>query len=130
MNSCDYVSGDWVLDCSENCVIIANVGAGGNNISIIGTGTFVTSANITNYGKLYIRGTDPVNICRVRCINGGDVLSLDASQLSGSRQADGSLPAITFGHLASGSDLINAGVNVDLSYSGSAPDIGAYETNY
>jgi hypothetical protein len=31
-------------------------------------------------------------------------------------------------HLASGSDLIDAGVNVGLSFSGAAPDLGCFET--
>ncbi len=38
------------------------------------------------------------------------------------------LPDITFGRLATGSDLIDAGVNVGLPFSGSAPDIGVFET--
>jgi hypothetical protein len=61
-------------------------------------------------------------------VESADFVSLDSSQLSKPRKADGSLPDITFLHLATGSDLINKGVNVGLSYSGSAPDLGAFET--
>lgn len=57
-----------------------------------------------------------------------DFVSLDATQLNRARKADGSLPDITFMHLASGSDLIDAGINVGLPFSGQAPDIGAFET--
>jgi hypothetical protein len=57
-----------------------------------------------------------------------DFISLDGSQLLRPRKSDGSLPDITFLHLASGSDLIDKGTNVGLSYSGSAPDLGAFET--
>jgi len=57
-----------------------------------------------------------------------DFLSLNTSQLAGPRKADGSLPDITCLHLAPGSDLIDAGINVGMSYKGSAPDIGAFET--
>ena len=46
-----------------------------------------------------------------------------------SRQSDGSLPALTALHLASGSTLINKGTNVGLAYNGSAPDLGAFETS-
>jgi hypothetical protein len=46
-----------------------------------------------------------------------------------SRQSDGSLPALTSLHLASGSTLINKGTNVGLAYNGSAPDLGAFETS-
>jgi hypothetical protein len=63
-------------------------------------------------------------------ITNNDFVSLNTSQLFAPRKADGSLPDITFGHLAQGSDLINAGINVGLPYSGSAPDLGAFESNY
>jgi uncharacterized protein YjdB len=56
-----------------------------------------------------------------------DFLSLDVTELSGSRKADGSLPDINFLKLASTSDLIDAGVDVGLPYNGEAPDIGYYE---
>jgi len=70
-DSCTYSSGDWEIDCSDNCVIDSNVDVGGNDISIIGTGTFTTSANISDYGLLHIEGTDSSNICRVTCESGG-----------------------------------------------------------
>jgi len=60
-------------------------------------------------------------------VNASDFVSLDVSQLLEARQADGSLPVITFGHLNSRSDLIDAGTYVGISYSGIAPDIGAFE---
>jgi len=63
-------------------------------------------------------------------LTNGDFIDLDISQLLGARQADGSLPSTTFLHLTNGSDLINAGINVGLPYYGSAPDLGAFETNY
>ena len=57
-----------------------------------------------------------------------DFVSLDGTQLMRARKADGSLPDITFMHPAPGSDLIDAGINVGLPFSGQAPDIGAFET--
>jgi hypothetical protein len=62
-------------------------------------------------------------------VTDADFVSVDGSQLLRSRKSDGSLPDITFMKLAAGSDLIDAGVNVGLPYSGNAPDIGAGETN-
>lgn len=53
----------------------------------------------------------------------------DHSQLTAPRQADGSLPEITFLHLARQSKLIDAGVDVGLPFEGDAPDIGAFETS-
>ena len=70
-STCAYSSGNWNINCSENCSIVTNFDVGGNNISIIGVGTVTVSANISNYMNLHINGESSVNICRVRCINGG-----------------------------------------------------------
>jgi hypothetical protein len=43
------------------------------------------------------------------------------------RQPDGSLPVLSFLHLAGGSDLIDVGTDVGLPFLGSAPDLGAFE---
>jgi uncharacterized repeat protein (TIGR02059 family) len=61
-------------------------------------------------------------------VSQADFTSLDASSAYGSRKTDGNLPDITFLHLATGSDLIDAGIDVGLSFSGNAPDLGAFET--
>ncbi len=57
-----------------------------------------------------------------------DFLSLDADLAAAARKPDGSLPDIDFLHLAVGSDLIDAGVDVGLPFNGKAPDLGAFET--
>jgi hypothetical protein len=48
--------------------------------------------------------------------------------MASARAADGSLPVLTFLHLAANSPLIDKGVDVGLPYSGAAPDLGAFET--
>jgi len=58
-----------------------------------------------------------------------DFVSVDTTGVRGSRNADGSLPNVSFMHLATGSDLVNAGTDVGLPYIGSAPDLGAFESN-
>jgi len=58
-----------------------------------------------------------------------DFVSIDTTGIRGPRKTDGSLPDIKFMHLASGSDLIDAGTNVGLTFNGSAPDLGAFEFN-
>ena len=57
-------------------------------------------------------------------VTDADFVSLDVNQLDNPRQADGSLPVVTYMHLVEGSDLIDAGVDVGLDYEGDAPDIG------
>jgi hypothetical protein len=58
-----------------------------------------------------------------------DFVSMDIDELLKPRKADGSLPDVDYFKLVNGSDLIDAGVDVGLPYNGSAPDIGAFESN-
>ncbi|HNU15957.1 MAG TPA: PKD domain-containing protein, partial [Chitinophagaceae bacterium] len=62
-------------------------------------------------------------------VTAADFQSLDSTQLLNARQTDGSLPDISFLHLAPGSALIDSGMVVGIPYFGSAPDLGAFETN-
>jgi hypothetical protein len=90
-----------------------------NNLAYVGTGT----SNLAETGSMVSNNwfTLPVTV------NAADFQSLDASQMTLPRNADGSLPDITFMHLVQGSDLIDAGVNVGLPFNGAAPDLGAFE---
>lgn len=91
-----------------------------NNLAYVGTGT----SNLDESGAMISNNwfTLPVTV------SSADFLSLDASQMTLPRQSDGSLPNISFMHLAPSSDLINAGLDVGLPYYGTAPDLGAFET--
>ena len=60
-------------------------------------------------------------------VTNSDFVSLDGSDLTLPRKTDGSLPDINFLRLAEGSDLIDAGVNVGLTYIGANPDLGPFE---
>lgn len=60
-------------------------------------------------------------------VTNADFVSLDTTGMSGPRGSDGSLPITSFLRLATGSDLINAGVNVGLPFNPPAPDMGAFE---
>lgn len=82
-----------------------------------------SSSVVSNNNFLINNTTNPVFL-----VNDDDYVSLDGSQLSAPRNANGGLPDIDFMHLAPGSDLIDAGLNVGLPFSGQAPDIGAFET--
>jgi hypothetical protein len=63
-------------------------------------------------------------------VTADDFLSLDINLASAPRQANGSLPDIDFLHLAQGSDLIDAGVDLGFPYKGVAPDLGAFESDF
>ncbi|CAN5834668.1 hypothetical protein BH11BAC4_BH11BAC4_08070 [soil metagenome] len=58
-----------------------------------------------------------------------DFLSVTSTGVTGARQADGSLPNISFLKLNTTSDLVNAGINVGLPFVSTAPDLGACESN-
>jgi len=60
----------------------------------------------------------------------GDFVSTNSSSLYAARGTGGALPATSFMQLVSSSDLIDAGVNVGLSYIGPAPDMGAFESAF
>lgn len=57
-----------------------------------------------------------------------DFSSTDATAAYGARKPDGELPDIDYMHLVTGSDLVDAGVDIGLIFSGSAPDLGCFET--
>jgi hypothetical protein len=61
-------------------------------------------------------------------VDATDFQSIDTAGVRGPRKPDGSLPDVPFMHLTAGSDLINAGSDVGIPYNGSAPDLGAFET--
>jgi hypothetical protein len=56
-----------------------------------------------------------------------DFLSVSAEGLMDPRNPDGSLPSTSYMKLSPGSAMIDVGVDVGISYEGSAPDLGAYE---
>lgn len=59
-----------------------------------------------------------------------DFLSVTPEGMGGPRQADGSLPRLDFMRLARTSRLADIGVDVGLPYHGTAPDLGAFETEW
>jgi len=63
-------------------------------------------------------------------VAGDDFLSISESLLIAPREADGSLPRNNFLRLKQGSDLIDAGTVLGFPYKGTAPDLGAFETDY
>ncbi len=60
-------------------------------------------------------------------VSAADFLSTGVTQMTQARQADGSLPRLSFMHLANNSDLRDVGMDVGLPFSGTAPDLGCFE---
>ncbi len=71
---------------------------------------------------------DEINDWTSATISNADFESIDHTLLITARNVDGSLPSITFLKIAVGSDLIDAGTNVGIPFTGTAPDIGAFES--
>ena len=92
----------------------------------------IAYANATPY--LFYNGNPPTDTYNTwnnanLTITDADFQSVDYTQLSRARKADGSLPDITFGKLAAGSRLIDAGTNVGLPFSGTTSDLGYSESS-
>jgi hypothetical protein len=60
-------------------------------------------------------------------VTSADFQSVSTTGWDAPRQSNGALPVLTHFRLVSGSDLVNKGVNVGLPYTGTAPDLGAFE---
>jgi len=60
-------------------------------------------------------------------VSNADFVSVSSKGVNGARQSDGSLPVSNYLKLASGSKLIDAGVDNGLPFSGKSPDLGAFE---
>jgi len=89
-----------------------------NNIALTPGGTI---ANL-------VGGTNTFNSWTLTVtVSTADFLSVAEAEALMPRQADGSLPAVNFLHLAPGSDLIDKGTDVGLPFTGTAPDLGAFE---
>ncbi len=109
-DSSGNVTGTITLSGSKAHVMRNNIGFPNRNSNMDGVDTMFNSwdLNIT-----------PAN---------GDFVSVsDANVIMGPRKADGSLPDVSFMHLAAGSQMINKGTDVRLPFVGSAPDLGAFE---
>ena len=91
-----------------------------NNLSYLGTLVNMGSAEANEVS--YNSWTLSVSV------SSADFESLTESQLVQARASDGSLPEVDYGHLAEGSDLIDAGLDLGVAFAGDAPDLGAFES--
>ncbi len=85
--------------------------------------------NISYFSSLQIisSSVQDSNSWQKRAVLPTDFLSLDTSLAHQPRREDGSLPVNNFLRLAPTSSFINGGEDVGLAYSGSGPDLGAFE---
>ena len=51
-NSCTYTSGNWEVECSDNCNIDSNVVGDGSNLNLNGTGNFNVNADISGFNQI------------------------------------------------------------------------------
>ena len=61
-------------------------------------------------------------------VGSDDFLSVELDELTAPRKPDGSLPDIDFLRPATGSPIIDAGVDLGFDFLGDAPDLGAFES--
>lgn len=117
-----------------NCTGMGNGGTGNFAFpTAVASGETVTLKNClsynSSYGSLYKDVVQATNSWSGGfSVSNADFQSIDDTQLLWPRNDDGSLPVITFLHLMTGSDLIDAGtVIAGLPYNGTKPDLGCFE---
>ena len=117
-----------------NCTSYGNTG---NNFSIpgpIAAAETVLVENCAELGGKVLLGSFAVQTTDSWLLasqtTSADFISIDTTGVTGPRKSDGSLPDVSFMHLAQGSHLVDAGTNIGLPYEGNAPDIGAFESNW
>ena len=112
-----------------NCTAYRNKGDNYHFSNTVISGQHVIKNCISYSGNVAITsGILAKNSWQGFTVTNSDFVSLDTSMATAPRDADGSLPASFFLHLALGSSMIDAGDNVGLPFSGKAPDLGAFET--
>ena len=104
----------------------------GFNFQYSGGATDIIRNNIshddaTGYGSFGSNTVDHNSWQDGLSVSDADFLSVDTAGVSGPRAANGALPVLNFLKLASTSDFRDAGVDVGISYTGDAPDLGPYD---
>jgi hypothetical protein len=85
--------------------------------------------NISYRGSvlIYTEIDDEYNSWNGFTVGDADFASLDAEGIDGQRKPDGGLPGLSFLRFSTQSSLIDAGINVGLTFEGNAPEAGAFE---
>jgi len=139
----------------KNCVAFDNAGNSGKGFDenhntagqvIYNCTSFRNKANNFNFTDNLVQGNHSISNCisfqgNVAITNGtlhnnswqgftisaSDFLSTDTTGINTARNTDGTLQKINFLRLSSISSMINAGVDVGIPFTGTAPDLGAFE---
>lgn len=107
-----------------------------NGINYGFCGSVASGEKHTFRNNISLAGKAADNVCNANASNNSwngltasssDFASLDLNLATAARNPDGTLPNNALFRLASGSKLIDKGLNVGLPYQGSAPDLGAFE---
>lgn len=71
-NTCTYPgSGDWNINCADNCSVTSATNLGNNNLNIVGGGSISIEASVYNINNLEIHGRNGNDQCAVRCSTPG-----------------------------------------------------------
>ncbi|TAK94236.1 MAG: right-handed parallel beta-helix repeat-containing protein [Verrucomicrobia bacterium] len=114
-----------------NCTGYSNNAANFSFYQTPSNGTYNLMVNNASFvGTLF--NLDPTTVQKTNSWQGftvtaADFASLDTSAATNARATDFSLATGNLFRLAAGSDLIDRAVNVGLPFSGSGPDLGAFE---
>ena len=113
-----------------NCIAFRNLGDNFHLLNTVVSGQHVIRNCVSYVGNVNITsGTRDHNSWNGVTVSSADFRSLDTALAVAPRNPDGSLPINGFLRLVAGSALIDTGINVGLPYTGTTPDLGAFEYN-
>lgn len=125
-NGFDY-NGNTTGVSIYNCTSIANDGR--NYRFDVNSVTHILRNNISYLGsdRIYEEIDDRYNSWNILGVTDRDFVSTDPNGIDGPRDKNGNLPKLSFFRLSPISQLIDAGIDVGISFEGDAPDLGAFE---
>ena len=65
-DTCTYTSGNWDVDCSDECSVDSAIDLLNNNLTLTGTGNFNVNAIISNFSRII-----KYNSCQINIFSGG-----------------------------------------------------------
>ncbi|MEK6932651.1 MAG: S8 family serine peptidase [Nanoarchaeota archaeon] len=71
VDTCTYTSGDWNINCYDNCTISTQVNVNNNNVNINGYGSLTLTADVINVNNVNVVGQSSTNQCIVSSRGGG-----------------------------------------------------------
>lgn len=122
------MAGQEVIQCTSYNNQVANFRLGEN--PSLGNHRLVNNLSFDGSISIASSSEEITNSWNSLSITADDFASLDSAGVRGPRDEFGALPDLYFLKLSTGSQAVDAGTDIGEEYTGTAPDLGAYEGAY